>query len=414
MPNTPNYTWNMPTVGADLDTWGDELNATTILIDAEMFKKADKNNPVFTGVVTAPAFVGNPSAILRPTVDSPSGVTLQNAAGNGIFSLNTLSNAITHAGAVTLFDTHTDNAPILIANKTVGGQARFALQAVANSAALIEYHYGAQEWLAGAGVAEAAMGSFDIQDTTGSYSAIRCRPASFRKQVEIKDRLVIGAETVGVLGALSVQGYTGLADSAANTQTVARFSAAGNGAILFDTINTTNPSGFRRGFYSAYNSDEFGISRYPNNGAGPAVHDVYVNSTGRVGVGTGNPGFHLHVAGPGTATDGTYTPSANLGSTLYISDSAGAGLSGGAIAFGAGGNPMCAIRSVFTDGTSFGAGSLSFYVRTNTAAEVLTAVMTLLKDGRLVLPLLPSVNPGAGTKVMWCDTADGNRVKFGF
>jgi len=52
MPNTANYVWNMPTVGADLDTWGDELNATTILIDAEMFKKANLVAPTFTGPVT--------------------------------------------------------------------------------------------------------------------------------------------------------------------------------------------------------------------------------------------------------------------------------------------------------------------------------------------------------------------------
>jgi hypothetical protein len=144
MPNTPNYGWNMPTVGSDFETWADELNALFVLQDAEIFLKANKANPVFTGTVTvtggvtvsgqvsansatitgnvnagsistpgnltvggsatitgtlgvtgtlsfgaaaasasvtSPVFIGTPSAILRPTVDSATAIQFQNGAG---------------------------------------------------------------------------------------------------------------------------------------------------------------------------------------------------------------------------------------------------------------------------------------------------------------------------------------------
>lgn len=38
--------------------------------------------------------------------------------------------------------------------------------------------------------------------------------------------------------------------------------------------------------------------------------------------------------------------------------------------------------------------------------------MKLEPAGVIRLPLLPSANPGAGTKQLWYDPADGNRVKF--
>jgi hypothetical protein len=39
-------------------------------------------------------------------------------------------------------------------------------------------------------------------------------------------------------------------------------------------------------------------------------------------------------------------------------------------------------------------------------------VFRLLSSGAIVLPLLPTTNPGAGSKQLWADPADGYRVKF--
>jgi hypothetical protein len=40
------------------------------------------------------------------------------------------------------------------------------------------------------------------------------------------------------------------------------------------------------------------------------------------------------------------------------------------------------------------------------------ALMTFDQNGRVSIPNLPSSNPGVGTKQLWYDPADGNRVKF--
>jgi hypothetical protein len=61
----------------------------------------------------------------------------------------------------------------------------------------------------------------------------------------------------------------------------------------------------------------------------------------------------------------------------------------------------------WTIGHSLGqaaAGSFVFY--SSIAALILTAA------GGIALPGLPSTNPGGGTKQLWYDPADGNRVKF--
>jgi hypothetical protein len=39
-------------------------------------------------------------------------------------------------------------------------------------------------------------------------------------------------------------------------------------------------------------------------------------------------------------------------------------------------------------------------------------LLRLNSQGQLKMPYMPTTNPGAGTKLLWCDTTDSNRVKF--
>ena len=66
MPTTTNYGWTYNTPGTAQDTWGGDLNATQIAIDAQVKinenlanSKAPIANPTFTGTVTGPTFAGN-------------------------------------------------------------------------------------------------------------------------------------------------------------------------------------------------------------------------------------------------------------------------------------------------------------------------------------------------------------------
>lgn len=75
MPDTTNYEWALPTIGADFDTWGNLLNAAFDDIDAQVFTiassiatavdtKLDKAGGTLTGALngTAATFSGNVTA----------------------------------------------------------------------------------------------------------------------------------------------------------------------------------------------------------------------------------------------------------------------------------------------------------------------------------------------------------------
>ena len=49
---TLNFGWTIPTVGSDEGTWGNVLNTALSAIDAEVFLKANKAAPVFTGTMS--------------------------------------------------------------------------------------------------------------------------------------------------------------------------------------------------------------------------------------------------------------------------------------------------------------------------------------------------------------------------
>lgn len=626
MPNTPTYSWNMPTVGADLDTWGDELNATTILIDLEVAKKANITNPIFTGVITAPAFMGDPSCVLRPKVDSAQAILLQNAGASTQAWMDTLTGQMTFGGSVLtplytssgnvtirpgadngasiqfqkvgggivgFFDTniasfnagtggitspfysgakvilrpqsdsadsiqfqnsaaavvgqintsgaqfamsgsilcpvylsnaamiirpgvdsvgailmqnvagsniavvdtlngqfvvstsikapvHTapasiifkpgadsttafrfqntagtdvltigttggtvvisggvqtpaitgntnlalrpsvdgataiqfqqaggtvigyidttanryfqwngrmfiadnivDNNPALSVSKPAGGQARILLSAVADTAAYVDYRYGAQVWFAGPGIVQAANGSFDILDQTASYIPIRCHAAAEKKQITMTDWVSIGAEDGGVFGALTVNGARTMVDTVSGTTTVARFTGTSQSAIIFDTRNALNPSGYRRGIYWSFQGDDFAISRFANNGAAAAKHDFYINTSGNVGIGTTSIAAPLHVH---RAIDGVI---------LGLTNDNGNGMvqSTTTIAMGRSVNQAFShITTVQTFGGTYGEGSLVFATR---GSDVMTEHMRLDNKGFLSVSSV-AVNP---------------------
>jgi hypothetical protein len=71
---------------------------------------------------------------------------------------------------------------------------------------------------------------------------------------------------------------------------------------------------------------------------------------------------------------------------------------------------MAVIQAVSDAG--FGC-SLQFFTKPATGAPgTATQKMQITPAGGIVVFTLPASNPGAGTKQLWYDPADGNRVKF--
>jgi hypothetical protein len=67
--------------------------------------------------------------------------------------------------------------------------------------------------------------------------------------------------------------------------------------------------------------------------------------------------------------------------------------------------PYMEAYNVTADGSQVG---LAFGIYQGASVEV----MRLLPFGGVVFDNLPSTNPGAGSKQIWYDPADGNRVKY--
>jgi hypothetical protein len=134
-----------------------------------------------------------------------------------------------------------------------------------------------------------------------------------------------------------------------------------------------------------------------------------------LGVGTASASFKVTVSGGGAAegTGGSlFTPSINWSNSLCITDTAPAVWAGGALILGKDNLNLAAMRVVYNNGTGFGTGELCFYTRPVATTEAMALALRITTSGVLVNPTMPTANPGAGTKALWADPADGYRVKF--
>ncbi len=102
-------------------------------------------------------------------------------------------------------------------------------------------------------------------------------------------------ETALATGKLAVSGTNGYAESGVNLRVVARFSGDANNAIVLNSTSA-NGSGYNRGFEWSYTGDDFSISRFNSSGSGTRISDLFISTTGNVGIGTTSPAQRLHIA----------------------------------------------------------------------------------------------------------------------
>ena len=228
------------------------------------------------------------------------------------------------------------------------------------------------------------------------------------------------------------------ANNPANCYTVARDSATGFLRL--------------RGLQTSYSGYYFDVT----NGGSP-LNAMAIDNLGRVGIGTAGPVARLHVHGSTDNADVALFSGANPNQYLliqsgpaygHIAHFTGSGWGnvvlcrdGGNVGIGTAGPAVKLHVEVTADDTegfrisrSGGAFMLrikphdvfntgvSIVASNNSAAAVpmrigasqldLSATYINMVSGSIALPLLPSSNPGAGTKKLWYDPADGNRVKY--
>ena len=136
------------------------------------------------------------------------------------------------------------------------------------------------------------------------------------------------------------------------------------------------------------------LSTKPDGGTA-LVEALRITNAGRVGIGLTGPGAVLHVSAPSAKTAqfdnagaGSFDTSVSVANT-----NAAAAIAGG----------MLRIVSANSN-----LGNLLICL-TNPGGGVLFGVHA---SGLIQANSMPSTNPGAGTKCLWYDPADGNRVKF--
>jgi hypothetical protein len=135
----------------------------------------------------------------------------------------------------------------------------------------------------------------------------------------------MGVGTNSPATALHVTGLQGVISSANNIQLVTKFSDGGinsNMAIAFDTAATSGTTALR-GFFIGKASQAFGIVRYDSAGAAGPTYDVFVSSSGQVGVGTSAPTSPLQVMGIPTYSSDSAAGSGGLTTGAIFKDSSG-------------------------------------------------------------------------------------------
>jgi hypothetical protein len=126
---------------------------------------------------------------------------------------------------------------------------------------------------------------------------------------------------------------------------------------------------------------------------------LHITAAGLVGIGTAGPTTALTVQ---AGASGAFTPMVTLNVNLAGTAGEGASLDW---ADASSHTIFARIRSLCRTAGQY---DLAFSTYFGAALESLR----LTASGGVMLPALPSSNPGAGSKQLWYDPADGNRVKY--
>jgi hypothetical protein len=124
---------------------------------------------------------------------------------------------------------------------------------------------------------------------------------------------------------------------------------------------------------------------------------VHVTASGNVGIAIANPGSQLHVAS-GNVVD---TPQGAITMSRFWADATNTRASAIFHYFDSATGQDCLCFAVSGAGGAF-----------SSPAQFANVKMLIRADGGVRIPNLPSTNPGAGSKQLWYDPADGNRVKY--
>jgi hypothetical protein len=139
---------------------------------------------------------------------------------------------------------------------------------------------------------------------------------------------------------------------------------------------------------------------------------VHITAAGNVGIGTPSAAAPLEVNPPARATAFNAGDATTWGDVIVHNRAVGPGTATGialGINTGTFSNAYSGIAAVSASSADYDA-ALVFITRPPGA--VAAERMWITSTGGFVLLSLPSANPGAGSKQLWYDPADGNRVKY--
>ena len=228
------------------------------------------------------------------------------AGGTGSFGVTLTPTTLTASRTVTLADGNTTLQAGTMAI-TGGTLAQFAATTSAQLAGVISDETGSGSLVFGTSPTIAtptittsavipivnggttASSTLILQSTSGAGTsdAIIFRTASQSEKVRIdtSGNTFVGTAS-STIGKFVVSGAQGFANQGSNIACAMRVQTGSNNAILLDTIGVTNASGYRRGIYWGYGSDDFGLYRFTNDGTTGFVTDFYLSTSGRLALGT--------------------------------------------------------------------------------------------------------------------------------